>query len=124
MVNLRGARERAMDSRVASALGQVRVVAEMIKSRYHSYANLCVATSTSSSLRTTRPDLLTIAAEIDANNGATVAPAVCFVTATEYCVSTQLIGGTGLDQYWCVRSDGRAGRADGQCSSATACLGL
>jgi len=112
VVNLRGARERAMDSRVASALGQVRVVAEMIHARHNTYASLCAGAV----LSTTTAELATLSAEIDLNNGGSPA-AVCHASATDYCVSALLIeGGTS---HWCVRSDGRAGRATSACGGAT-----
>jgi len=117
VVNLRGARERAMDSRVASALGQVRSIAEMIHARTGSYASLCATAGGGTGIRlaVTPTELSTLRDEIFANNGSNAE--VCWSSATDYCVHARLLEAT---QFWCIRSDGRAGRTTGTCISATA----
>ncbi len=120
LVNLRGARERAMDARVISALGQTRAVAEIVYSRDGNYANLCEGAT---SLRTadTTNGLDALQAEITANNGDTGVTA-CFATGNTYCVSSAL-NETG--QFWCVNSGGKSGRATEACATATTgCTGL
>ena len=129
LVNLRGARERAMDTRVISSLGQVRAVAEIIHSRTGSYTDLCggggAATGTLSS--TTPDGLNVLRADIDANNGTVGgAPAgipVCHVVGTEYCVLSTL--NETPTTFWCINSAGRSARilTTTTCTSAiTTCL--
>jgi len=112
VVNLRGARERAMDSRVASALGQVRVMAEMIHARTGNYLTLC---RTGNLLNTTPAELVTLATEIATNDSVATAE-TCLVTIADYCVSAQL---REAGQHWCVSSAGRAGRTTSACLFAT-----
>ncbi len=120
IVNLRGVRERAMDARVASAIGQVRSVAEVIHMRAGAlgYSALCVATGTASTLAATPTELATLQTEIRANDNVT-GNEVCWSSVTDYCVSTLLVeGGTN---HWCVTSAGRSGRTNSNCTSTTAC---
>ncbi len=119
LVNLRGARERAMDARVISALGQARAVAEIVYSRDGNYANLC---GSATSLRTadTTNGLDALQAEITANNGP--GATACYASGNDYCVSSGL-NETG--QFWCVNSGGKSGRATAACATATTgCTGL
>ncbi len=111
LVNLRGARERAMDARIISALGQTRAVAEIVYSRDGNYANLCVS-ATSLRIADTTNGLDALQAEMTGNGG-TVA---CYASGNDYCVSSQLNEAT---EYWCISSAGVSGR-DGPCTSATA----
>jgi len=99
LVNLRGARERAMDARVISSLGQMRAIAEIIHSRTASYATLCTAVTDG------LPDLRT---DIEANNGVAVNPPACFADAANYCVSS-LLNETPT-AHWCINSAGRSVR--------------
>ena len=117
LVNLRGARERAMDSRIVSALGQTRAVAEIVHARDGNYANLCAS---SSSLRVvdTVNGLHSLQAEMTTNNGVVA----CFAVGSDYCVSSRLNDTT---QFWCVNSAGRSGRATSACATVnTGCAGV
>ena len=118
IVNLRGVRERAMDTRVQGAMGQVRSVAEIIHMRAGAlgYSALCAATESASTLNATPTELATLDAEIFANNGGN--SEVCFSTATDYCVSARFIE---VGQHWCISSIGRVGRTTTSCTTATAC---
>jgi len=118
LVNLRGARERAMDARVISSLGQVRAVAEIIHSRTGSYALLCTASPAISTLGI-MDGLGTLATDIDANNGAALNPAVCVAAGNDYCVSSILNDGG----FWCVTSRGRSARTAASCTTATMATG-
>ncbi len=109
LVNLRGARERAMDARIISALGQTRAVAEIVYSRDGEYNAIC-SSATSLNTGDTTNGLDALQAEITGNGG-TVA---CYGTGNDYCVSSVLNEGS-----WCVSSAGVSGRS-GPCTSATA----
>jgi len=111
LVNLRGARERAMDTRVIVSLGQIRSVAEIIHSRTGSYTTLCSGTALG-----TIEGLPVLAADIDANNGAATSPAVCHATVTDYCVSSIL---NTAGEVWCINSAGRSRVTTTPCTVAT-----
>ena len=115
LVNLRGARERAMDSRVITSLSQVRAVAEIIQSRTGGYVGLCGSGTTLGSIE----GLPVLATDIEANNGAGIG-IICHATATDYCVSS-LLNETAPAAHWCINSAGRSVRttATTPCVSAT-----
>ena len=106
LVNLRGARERAMDTRVISSLGQVRAVAEIIQSRTGGYVGLCGTTTTLGTIE----GLPALATDIEANNNpVTVGVGIaCHVDAANYCVSS-LLNETPT-AHWCINSAGRSVR--------------
>ena len=109
LVNLRGARERAMDTRIISSLGQVRAVAEIIQSRTGVYTELCGGGAVGATLSSTTPDGLNVLrADIDTNNGAGAPPA-CHADAASYCVSSQL-NEAPTAAFWCINSAGRSNR--------------
>ena len=115
LVNLRGARERAFDARIISALGQTRAIAEIVYSRDMQYNNLC---SSNTSLGTT-DGLAELQTEIEGIHppGATGVVA-CYAINNDYCVTAAL---TSPDAgFWCVDSNGRSGRVNNPCNSATA----
>jgi type IV pilus assembly protein PilA len=109
LVNLRGARERAQDSRIISALGQVRAVAEIIYSRDGKYNELCVS-GTSLKIADTTNGLDALQTEMTTNGG-TVA---CFASGNDYCVSSKL----NDSQYWIVNGKGKSGRKSTACTAA------
>ena len=112
LVNLRGARERAFDARIISALGQTRAIAEIVYSRDMQYNNLC---SSNTSLGTT-DGLAELQTEIVGIAG--TAAVACFAVNNDYCVTAAL---TSPDAgFWCVDSNGRSGRVNNPCNSATA----
>jgi len=124
LVNLRGARERAMDTRVISSLGQVRAVAEIIHSRTGSYFNLCGMTPIDSLASTTVDGLVVLRDDINANNGA-AGHATCFTPSphTEYCVLSALNETPAA--FWCINSAGRSARVTttaGCTATTTTCM--
>ena len=120
LVNLRGARERAMDTRVIMSLGQIRGVATIINSRTGSYAALCAASPAISILAGT-DGLGALATDIDANNGGGIGnPAVCIAAGNDYCVSSPL-NVTG--EFWCITSRGRSSRTMASCTTAATSTG-
>ena len=94
---MRGATARARDSKIISAMSQLRSFAEMY---YHdnnaSYANLCTNAST------TIPEWGTAMNEIDSNNGTYAAPSCNAdnTAGTAYCIEVQLNNGN----WWCIDS--------------------
>ena len=119
LVNLRGARERAMDTRIIMSLGQIRGVATIIHSRTGSYAALCAASPAISTLAGT-DGLLALRDDIDTNNGAH-APAVCIAAGNDYCVSSQL--NETATAFWCITSRGRSARTAASCTTAATSTG-
>ncbi len=125
-VNLRGAQESARDARITVAVGQVRSIAELINARATStapgYRGLCTGVALNTAGNT---DLSAISADIIAScTSANCTPDViaCHADASAYCVSSKL---NEAGRFWCVRSDGRSGRATGPCATATTgCAGL
>ncbi len=113
LVNLRGARDKATDSRIISAMGQVRSSAEILYSANNSYDGVC---SSSTSLATTG-DLKTLQDEIT-NNGGTDPKCYLDGTKQDYCFSVKL---KSEDTTWCVDGQGHSGKgkacsATGKCS--------
>ncbi|MDD4062377.1 MAG: type II secretion system protein, partial [Candidatus Pacebacteria bacterium] len=94
VVNFSGAQERARDSRIISAMGQVRPVAEIIFNRYnYSYANVCNAgtLNTIEGLQALRDD-------INSQKKSTAAIS-CLTNNTKYCVSIEL---STAGDFYCV----------------------
>ncbi|MBZ1356701.1 MAG: prepilin-type N-terminal cleavage/methylation domain-containing protein [Candidatus Nealsonbacteria bacterium] len=121
-VNLRGAQESARDARITVAVGQVRSIAELINARAPSatpgYQGLCTGTALNTAGNT---DLSAITADITASCTSahcTATPIACHATTSAYCVSSRL---NEANQFWCVRSDGRSGRATTACTATAAC---
>jgi len=114
LVNLRGARERAMDTRVISALGQTRAVAEIVFSRDGHYGNLCGPGNTTLRTADTVNGLDALQREMDDNNGIVTTGVACFAAGTDYCVSSQL--NEPQPAFWCITSRGRSTRV-----TTTAC---
>ena len=119
LVNLRGARERAMDTRVIMSLGQIRGIAAIIHSRTGNYAALCAASPAVSTLAVT-DGLPALAMDIDANNGTASNPAVCVAAGNDYCVSSPL---NVPGEFWCVTSRGRSSRTAASCTTAATSTG-
>ena len=114
LVNLRGARDKATDSRVVSAMGQVRTTAEIIYSSEGKYNTVC---SSATALATTG-DLKTLGEEIDANKGS--AAIACHAENDDYCVGAPLKGGG----FWCVDGKGVSKNVTGAtnpCTSTKTC---
>jgi len=121
LVNLRGARERAMDARVISSLGQMRAIAEIIHSRTGNYNALCASAISLG----TADGLGALQTDIEANNG-TATGVACFAAGNDYCVSSLL--NEPQPAFWCVTSRGRSTRTTASCTmaatSAASCGGL
>lgn len=99
LVNLRGARDRATDARIISALAQARPAAEIIISATGSYDTVCASgVQPVNSLGSTQ-GLDVLQAELT-GQGVTVA---CRSSATNYCVTTTLKDTTAK---WCISSNG------------------
>ena len=114
LVNLRGARERAMDTRVIASLGQIRAIAEIIQARTTNYAALCAGGTLTI---TTLDGLNLLRDDIDANNGGPVGNhAACFAAGSDYCVSSTL---NVPGEFWCINSRGRSARTTTSCTVAT-----
>ncbi len=105
LVNLRGARESAMDSRIVSALAQARAVAEIIYSREGEYDDFCSGTDLG-----TDYGLDVLKADITENDG-TIA---CFADGNDYCVSSSL----NVGEYWCINSGGLSNATSSACTAA------
>jgi len=115
LVNLRGARERAMDTRIIMSLGQIRGIAAIIHSRTGNYAALCAAPGISTLAGT--DGLGVLAEDINANNGGHP-PAVCVAAGNDYCVSSQLNETPAA--FWCITSRGRSARVTTTAGCTTA----
>jgi len=107
LVNLRGASDRAKDSRITSALSQTRAVAEIIYSRDLEYNNLCSAPS-ALGLTDQLPVLQT---EITENGPGTIH---CYASGNDYCVSAALNDGG----FWCIDGSRSKRTATNTCTSA------
>jgi prepilin-type N-terminal cleavage/methylation domain-containing protein len=120
-VNLGGARESAQDTRIISAMGQIRSVAEMLYlENDYNYDDVCVLTSPAlTGTLSTSGDLGTLGTEITAAGGTSIA---CHADATTdgnaqaYCVEVLLNDDTST---WCVSSDGTSSRGM-ECNDTTA----
>jgi prepilin-type N-terminal cleavage/methylation domain-containing protein len=113
-VNLGGARESAQDTRIISAMGQVRSVAEMLYlENDYNYDGVCAPGDDLS----TTGDLGILKTEIEGAGGN---PLKCYVDDTDqaYCVDVTLPGG----DTWCVSSDGTSSR-DMNCNGSAVCTG-
>lgn len=108
LVNLRGASERAKDSRITSALSQARAVAEIIYSRDLKYNNLC---RTPSALGET-DQLPVLQTEITENGPGTIH---CHAIDNSYCVSAKLNDGG----FWCIDGTKSKRTTANTCTSAT-----
>jgi prepilin-type N-terminal cleavage/methylation domain-containing protein len=107
-VNLGGARQSAQNTKVISAMGQIRSVAEMIYIEDGNYENIC-----SGSVLGPDSNLQVLNGVISANADIDE----CYVTPTtyaDYCVQVTLVGG----DTWCVSSAGDSVR-NKVCSGAT-----
>jgi prepilin-type N-terminal cleavage/methylation domain-containing protein len=111
VVNFSGAQERARDSRVISAMGQIRPVAEIIYSKYnYSYANVC-----SGGTLNTIEGLQALKDDINSQKKPTAAIS-CVANSTKYCVSIEL---SKAGDYYCVTSEGKAGMASTACNTTS-----
>jgi len=88
---MRGATSRARDTKIISAMSQLRSLAELYYNDHNArYADFCSSTM---------PELRTALDEIDISNG-NKAPAACFDSADSYCIKAQL----NNDNWWCIDS--------------------
>lgn len=121
LVSMSGARNKGKDTRIISALEQVRNIATLIydDSNSTSYAALCegAADPAPNTLDETvanyGSDLDALETDIELQNGA-VPVHVCYADADSYCVSSPLA--TSATTYKCVSSSGRMGSVT--CASA------
>ena len=112
VVNFSGAQERARDSRVISAMGQIRPVAEIIYSKYnYSYANVCATGNTLNTIE----GLQALRDDITSQKPA-AATISCLTNGTKYCVS---VGLSKTGDFYCVTSEGKAGMASTACNATT-----
>jgi len=112
VVNFSGAQERARDSRVISAMGQIRPVAEIIYSKYnYSYASVCATGNTLNTIE----GLQALRDDITSQKPA-AATIFCVADKTRYCVS---VGLSKTGDFYCVTSQGKAGMASTACSNTT-----
>lgn len=114
VVNFSGAQERARDSRVISAMGQIRPVAEIIYSKYnYSYASVCATGNTLNTIE----GLQALRDDITSQKPSTATISCLTDTdGTKYCVS---VGLSKTGDYYCVTSEGKAGMASTPCSNTT-----
>ena len=117
LVSLSGARNRAKDARIISALSQVRPIAEIIYSSSNAYDTICDGASTLGSSE----GLSTLADDITFNQSAD--DVACYASGDDYCIAAKL-NATGS---FCISSDGVA-RANGSttaqsCADATTSCG-
>ena len=103
LVSLGGARDKAKDVRIETALSQVKTLAELVFDDDNSYAAICdTATNTLNALVGTYGDQLdTIETDIEDQNGGN--PVTCWADADDYCVESVL---ASADSY-CVDSPGK-----------------
>ena len=106
LVSLGGARDKAKDVRIETALSQVKTLAELEFDDNNSYAAICETTGNTlndaGAGTIYGPQLETIENDILVQNGGT--PVVCFATANDYCVESVL---ASADSY-CVDSTGKS----------------
>lgn len=112
LVSLRQAPQKAKDTRVISAVEQVRGIAALIYTDDTSYASLCSSGALNTSHATYGTQLTTINSDIS-NNGSS---AVCYADENNYCVEATLVSDTS--KAFCVDATGFAGQVTpGTCSS-------
>ena len=90
LVSLGGARGKAKDVRIETALSQVKTLAELVFDDDNSYADICESTGNTLNEAAGEygPQLETIENDILAQNGSV--PVVCFADADDYCVESPL----------------------------------
>ena len=106
MNELSRTREMAMDSKIKSALGQARAIAEIVYSMDGRYDNLCASATSLGVI-----DGLDLQSEI-IDNGGTV---TCYAFGDDYCLSSSL----NLDGFWCIDSEGESRATDSSCVGAS-----
>jgi len=124
LVSLGSARNKAKDARIQSDMAQTRTIAEMIWSANSAYYvdathGLCPATGAASVLNnndtTSGAQLTILAADVDSQNAAAGGAPVCWVTASNYCVSAITASNNNI----CVGDSGQVKAL--ACTSAIAC---
>ena len=114
LVSLGGARDKAKDVRIETALSQVKTLAELVFDDDNSYAAICdTATNTlNDAVGLYGPQLETIENDIVDQNGGV--PVVCFADVDDYCVESPLAS----SDFYCVDSTGKSLDVD---AAATVC---
>ena len=107
LVSLGGARNKARDARIISAMSQIRTKAELINAAENAYTLLSC---------TYDPEMTTLCNDIDAQDGTTGGGSIPVPTiktsANAFCLYTPLLtkyGSPAATDYYCVDSTGKAG---------------
>jgi len=124
LVSLSGARNRARDARITSAMAQIRTKAELINSAEGDYTPLDSANDPCAY----DTEMTALCNDISANtveSGETFGSANFHATATEYCVWAHLNTDRGGNEtYYCIDSTGKAGDTTTDPSGVGFCDGV
>ncbi len=103
LISMRGMTDRAKDTRIKAAMGQVRSVAQlMYADREDGYTQLCAGGSLSGSGTDYADELSSLANDIT-KQGSSI---TCKSATSDFCVSASLIAKSG--HYFCIDDDGNA----------------
>jgi len=118
-----GARDKARDAAIISAMSQIRTKAELINAADDSYANLDDANTPCSSID---GEMTALCNEINSSyTGGSFGDANFEADATHYCVFTALnVEYGGGTDYYCVDSTGVAGQTTTDPGQAGNCDGV
>jgi prepilin-type N-terminal cleavage/methylation domain-containing protein len=123
LVSLSGARNKARDARIVSAMAQIRTKAELINAAEGNYLELDDANNACDY----DPEMTALCNDIDANlteTGETFGAANFQADEDEYCVWTHLnVDYGGVEDYYCMDSTGVAGNTTTAPSGAGYCDG-
>ena len=125
IVSMGGATNSAKDARIKSEMDQLRSTAIIYSNNNGTSgygtatASSCGATTDFTGDTTTgKSDGKTLLADI--NSQQATAP-TCYITSSTFCIMKLLNSGTGVNQYWCIDSNGYSGfpKTTTQCVSGT-----
>lgn len=116
LVSLSGARNKAKDARITSDMNQIRTTAMIVSDTDGDYDCVCLVATPACA--TCNPDIVTLAADANVQNGAAAAAVInpnLASGATAYCAEIQMNTG-----WWCVDSTLRSQfyAADPICAAA------
>jgi prepilin-type N-terminal cleavage/methylation domain-containing protein len=120
VTGIMGARDKARNTRIATALSQIRTQATLVRNDTDSYSSLCDASddtlcddSIACPGNSFTPQLKTIEEDVKIFSGSSYP--TCYGDTDAYCVQSQLVpSGSGS---YCVDSTGYAGTTQTNCDS-------